>query len=182
MIHRSEKGIIAVWSLSPMPSPSWTSTSSTQRLTPIAPNLELGEAYCIAAVGDISTYSGYPVTTSLFTVTTDSFPAVDTSIPTATSDPGFVYTPTYPPTAPDTVTNCQRYANYDNTTYNLNSCKWVAWLNEVTTADFLDWDHSLNTNLSLCAMQPGYSYCAISIVLTVSDLVAPFAISLRTFL
>ncbi|OGE52702.1 hypothetical protein PENARI_c009G09663 [Penicillium arizonense] len=85
-------------------------------------NLELGEAYCIAAVGDISTYSGYPVTTPLFTVTTASFPAVDTSIPTATSDPGFVYTPTYLPTAPDTLTNCQRYANYDNTTYNLNSC------------------------------------------------------------
>ncbi|KAJ5656875.1 hypothetical protein N7507_008825 [Penicillium longicatenatum] len=84
-------------------------------------HLELGEAYCIAAVGDINTYSGYPVTTPLFTVTTASFPAVDTSIPTATSDPGFVYTPTYLPTAPDTLTNCQRYANYD-TTYNLNSC------------------------------------------------------------
>lgn len=124
-------------------------------------NLKLGEAYCIAAVGDISTYSDYPVTTPLFTVTKASFPAVDTSIPTATSDPGFVYTPTYLPTAPDTLTNCQRYANYDNTTYNLNSCKWVAWLNEVATADFLDWNPSLNTNLSLCAMQPGYSYCAI---------------------
>lgn len=36
-------------------------------------NLELGEAYCIAAVGDISIYSGYPTTTPLFTVTTASF-------------------------------------------------------------------------------------------------------------
>ncbi|CAG7962411.1 unnamed protein product [Penicillium salamii] len=124
-------------------------------------NLELGEAYCIAAVGDISTYSDYPVTTPLFTVTTASFPAVDTSIPTATSDPGYIYTPTYLPTAPETLTDCERYANYDNSTYNLNSCKWVAWMNEVTTADFLDWNPSLNTNLSLCAMQPGYSYCSI---------------------
>jgi hypothetical protein len=86
-------------------------------------NLELGEAYCIAAVGDISTYSGYPVTTHLFTVATASFPAVDTSDPKATSDPG--YKPTYLPAARDTLTNCQRYANYDNTIYNLNSCKWV---------------------------------------------------------
>ncbi|KAJ5588268.1 hypothetical protein N7537_010946 [Penicillium hordei] len=131
------------------------------RFRPSARAAATPEAYCIAAVGDISTYSGYPVTTPLFTVTTASFPAVDTSIPTASSDPGFVYTPTYLPTAPDTLTNCQRYANYDNTTYNLNSCKWVAWMNEVTTADFLDWNPSLNTNLSLCAMQPGYSYCAI---------------------
>ena len=69
-------------------------------------NLELGEAYCIAAVGDISTYSGYLVITPLFTVTIASFPAVDTLIPTATSDPGFVYTLTYLPTAPDTLTNC----------------------------------------------------------------------------
>ncbi|KAI2720884.1 hypothetical protein CBS147332_4124 [Penicillium roqueforti] len=124
-------------------------------------NLELGEAYCIAAVGDISTYSGYPVTTPLFTVTTASFPAVDTSIPTTTSDPGFIYTPTYLPTAPDTRTDCVRYVNYDNSTYNLNSCKWIAWLNEVTTANFLSWNPSLNSDLSACAMQPGYSYCAI---------------------
>lgn len=124
-------------------------------------NLELGEAYCIAAVGAISTYSGYPVTTPLFTVTTASFPVVDTSIPTTTSDPGFIYTPTYLPTAPDTRTDCERYVNYDNSTYNLNSCQWIVWLNEVTTANFLDWNPSLNSNLSLCAMQSGYSYCAI---------------------
>ncbi|OJJ96018.1 hypothetical protein ASPACDRAFT_64009 [Aspergillus aculeatus ATCC 16872] len=67
-------------------------------------NLELGEAYCIAAVGDISTYSGYPITTPWITVATASFPAVDTSIPTITSDPGFIYTPTYLPNAPGTTT------------------------------------------------------------------------------
>lgn len=83
------------------------------------------------------------------------------TIPTATIDPGFIYTPTYLPTAPDTRTDCVRYVNYDNSTYNLNSCKWIAWLNEVTTANFLSWNPSLNSDLSACAMQPGYSYCAI---------------------
>ncbi|KAJ5796251.1 uncharacterized protein N7518_004791 [Penicillium psychrosexuale] len=124
-------------------------------------NLELGEAYCITAVGAISTYSGYPVTIPLFTVTTASFPAVDTSIPTTTSDPVFIYTLTYLPTAPDIHIDCERYVNYDNSTYNLNLCQWIAWLNEVITANFLDWNPSLNLNLSLCTMQLGDSYYAI---------------------
>ncbi|CAG8271964.1 unnamed protein product [Penicillium salamii] len=34
-------------------------------------------------------------------------------------------------------------------------------MNEVTTTDFLDWNLSLNTNLSLCAIQLEYNYCSI---------------------
>lgn len=124
-------------------------------------NLELGEAYCIAAVGDISIYSGYPVTTPWITVATASFPAVDTSIPTAASDPGFIYTPTYLPTAPGTTTGCKSYVNYDNTTYNLNSCRFIAYAYDVTTDNFLAWNPSLDTNLTTCALQSGYSYCAV---------------------
>ncbi|PYI36128.1 hypothetical protein BP00DRAFT_474788 [Aspergillus indologenus CBS 114.80] len=121
-------------------------------------NLELGEAYCIAAVGDISTYSGYPITTPWITVATASFPAVDTSIPTTTSDPGFIYTPTYLPNAPGTTTGCASYRNYDDTTYNLNSCKYIAFAYGVTIDDLLAWNPSLDTNVTTCALQPGYSY------------------------
>ncbi|CAG8272011.1 unnamed protein product [Penicillium salamii] len=86
-------------------------------------NLELREAYCIAVVRDISTYSDYLVTTPLFTMTTASFPAVDTSIPMAISDLGYIYTPIYLPTTSETLTDYERYANYNNSIYNLNSCK-----------------------------------------------------------
>ncbi|PCG89476.1 hypothetical protein PENOC_106380 [Penicillium occitanis (nom. inval.)] len=124
-------------------------------------NLELDEAYCVAAVGDISTYSGYPTTTPLFTVTTASFPTVDTSIPTPTSNPGYIYVPRYLPTAPGTLSGCKSYRNYDNTTFNVNSCEIIAWLNEVTADNFLAWNPSLDSNVTTCYLQPGYSYCTL---------------------
>ncbi|PYH34135.1 uncharacterized protein BO87DRAFT_435923 [Aspergillus neoniger CBS 115656] len=124
-------------------------------------NLELGQAYCITAVGNIKTYSGYPITTPWITVPTASFSAVDTSIPIITSDPGFIYTPRYLPAAPGTISNCQSYVNYDNTTSNLNSCIFIAYAYDVTTHNLLSWNPSLDTNLTTCALQPGYSYCAL---------------------
>ncbi|RAH57731.1 LysM domain protein [Aspergillus piperis CBS 112811] len=124
-------------------------------------NLELGQAYCITAVGNIKTYSGYPTTTPWITVPTASFSAVDTSIPIITSDPGFIYTPRYLPAAPGTISNCQSYVNYDNTTSNLNSCIFIAYAYDVTTHNLLSWNPSLDTNLTTCALQPGYSYCAL---------------------
>ncbi|KAJ5436947.1 hypothetical protein N7445_007832 [Penicillium cf. griseofulvum] len=84
-------------------------------------NLILGEAYCVAAVGSITTYISYPVTTPLFTVTSATFASVDTSIPTTTNDLGYIYVPTYLPTAPDTLTDCVAYRDYSNTTLS-NSC------------------------------------------------------------
>jgi hypothetical protein len=124
-------------------------------------NLGLGEAYCIAAVGDISTYSSYPTTTPLFTVTTASFPSVNTSIPAATSNPGYIYIPRYLPTAPGTLSGCKFYRDYDDSMFNLNSCKVIALLYEVTTDNFLAWNPSLDSNMTTCSLQPGYSYCTI---------------------
>lgn len=123
-------------------------------------NLLLGEAYCVAAVGSITTYSSYPVTTPLFTVTSATFPSVDTSIPTTTSDPGYIYTPTYLPTAPGTLTDCAEYRDFDNTTFS-NSCIYIAFAFHVTTDQLMEWNPSLPTNVSACALQPGYSYCVV---------------------
>ncbi|OJZ81110.1 hypothetical protein ASPFODRAFT_38012 [Aspergillus luchuensis CBS 106.47] len=124
-------------------------------------NLQLGQAYCITAVGNIKTYSGYPITTPWITVPTASFPAVDTSIPIITSNPRFIYTPRYLPAAPGTISNCQNYVNYGNTTSNLNSCIFIAYAYDVTTHSLLSWNLSLDTNMTTCALQPGYSYCAL---------------------
>ncbi|CAG8905566.1 unnamed protein product [Penicillium egyptiacum] len=122
-------------------------------------NLILGEAYCVAAVGSITTYVNYPVTTPLFTVTSATFASVDTSIPTTTNDPGYIYVPTYLPTAPDTLTDCVAYRDYSNTFS--NSCIYISFAFHVTTDQLMEWNPSLSTTLSTCALQPGYSYCVL---------------------
>ncbi|KAF7116754.1 hypothetical protein CNMCM5793_005311 [Aspergillus hiratsukae] len=117
---------------------------------------------CVAPVGSISTYSSCPITAPLFTIPVASatFFPVDCSIPTTTSDPGYIYTPTYLPTAPNTLTDCAEYRDYDNTTF-ANSCSYVAFAFHVTTDQLMDWNPSLSTNVSTCALQPGYSYCVV---------------------
>ncbi|RLL93315.1 hypothetical protein CFD26_102048 [Aspergillus turcosus] len=99
---------------------------------------------CVAPIGSISTYASYPVTTPLFTVTSATFSPVDRSIPTTTSDPGYIYTPTYLPTAPDTLTDCAEYRD-----------------SRLRQHDLMEWNPSLSTNVSTCALQPGYSYCVV---------------------
>lgn len=123
-------------------------------------NLLLGEAFCVAPVGSITTYASYPITTPLFTVTSATFSSVDTSIPTTTSDPGYIYTPTYLPTAPGTLTDCADYRDYGNSTF-ANSCRYLAFAYHVTTDQLMEWNPSLSTNVSTCALQPGYSYCVV---------------------
>ncbi|GIC84370.1 uncharacterized protein Aud_000186 [Aspergillus udagawae] len=123
-------------------------------------NLELGEAYCVAPVGAITTYSGYTVTGGWATITvpTASFPSVNTAIPTSTGDPGYLYVPVYLPTAPGTIEGCDKYQNYSDYG-DLSSCTWVAEISELTTDQLLEWNPSLSSNLTTCALQPGYSYC-----------------------
>ncbi|KAJ5177081.1 uncharacterized protein N7482_002958 [Penicillium canariense] len=100
------------------------------------------------------------------------------SIPTSTSNPGYIYTPTYLPTAPGTLTGCTSYRNYtgptalifDTTTFNttldvdytiLNVCAMVAMLYQVTVDQLIEWNPSLSNDTSTCALQPGYSYCVL---------------------
>jgi hypothetical protein len=122
-------------------------------------NLELGVAYCVEAVGNIATYSGYTITeTQLFTVPPATFASVDTEIPTPTSNPGFVYTTSLLPTASGTIPGCYAYANYDNSTDGVNDCEDIAYDYAVTTDELVEWNPSLSSN---CSFQPGYSYCIL---------------------
>ncbi|KAJ5745917.1 hypothetical protein N7520_011099 [Penicillium odoratum] len=101
-----------------------------------------------------------------------NFSSIDTSIPTTTSDPSYIHTPTYYPSAPSTLANCTAYRNYTDTTNvflnitdtiitRLNSCKFIAFAYEVTTDQLVEWNPSLSSNVSICALQPGYSYCVL---------------------
>ncbi|OJJ66409.1 hypothetical protein ASPBRDRAFT_666024 [Aspergillus brasiliensis CBS 101740] len=119
-------------------------------------NLELGEAYCVAPVGTLTTYSGYPVTTPFIVITSATFPSVNTAIPTASSHPGYVATSSLLPTASGTVADCTTYRNYDDTN-GLNDCSYIAAAEGVTTDELLAWNPSLPaTN---CVFQSGNSYC-----------------------
>ncbi|GKZ21588.1 hypothetical protein AbraCBS73388_007489 [Aspergillus brasiliensis] len=119
-------------------------------------NLELGEAYCVAPVGPLTTYSGYPVTTPFIVITSATFPSVNTAIPTASSHPGYVATSSLLPTASGTVADCTTYRNYDDTN-GLNDCSYIAAAEGVTTDELLAWNPSLPaTN---CVFQSGNSYC-----------------------
>ncbi|KAJ5921276.1 hypothetical protein N7466_009602 [Penicillium verhagenii] len=93
-------------------------------------------------------------------------------IPTATSDPGYIYIPTYYPTAPGTLANCTAYRNYTDTTnimFNvtdkmmimLNSCLYLSRSYEVSMDQLKEWNPILSGNVSTCALQPGYSYCML---------------------
>ncbi|KAL6230075.1 hypothetical protein BDW75DRAFT_245169 [Aspergillus navahoensis] len=124
-------------------------------------NLLLGEAYCVAPVGEISTYPNYPVTTPLFTVPPATFSPVDTDIPTSTSQPEHTFTETPLPLAPDTLEDCEYYRDYDPDYPELNLCKRVAKSVDVTTDNLLEWNPSLPSDMSTCALQPGYRYCAL---------------------
>lgn len=91
-------------------------------------NLDLGEAYCVQAVGSISTYSGYSVKGPTITLSTP----LSTSSPTSTSSQPFtgtVATRSALPTASGTITNCCSYRNYTSdggtTTNTFNIIEWL---------------------------------------------------------
>lgn len=126
-------------------------------------NLDLGEAYCVQAVGSISTYSGYSVKGPAITLSTP----LSTSSPTSTSSQPFtgtVATGSALPTASGTITNCYSYRNYTsegrtttNTSISLNDCAYIAYSYNVEISDLEAWNPSLSN--SSCSLQPGFSYC-----------------------
>ncbi|KAL6230178.1 hypothetical protein BDW75DRAFT_248902 [Aspergillus navahoensis] len=124
-------------------------------------NLLLGEAYCVAPVGDISTYPNYPVTTRLFTVPPATFSSVDTDIPTSTSQPEYNFTETPLPIATSTLEGCEYSRDYNPDYPDQNLCTNVARSLDITTDHLLEWNPSLSSDMSTCALQPGYRYCAL---------------------
>jgi hypothetical protein len=124
-------------------------------------NLLLGIAYCVKAVGNIHTYSGYTITNTALPVTVPpaSFPSVNTAIPTPSSDPGFTYTVSLLPTAPGTIPGCDVYQNSANASSPWNDCSNAAYANQVSPSELMTWNPSLSRNLSMCELKPGFSYC-----------------------
>ncbi|KAF2228098.1 hypothetical protein BDZ85DRAFT_301033 [Elsinoe ampelina] len=134
-------------------------------------NLLLGLAYCVRAVGSVSTYSGYPTTSQAYTLPPRQFNTTTWPNPPAlpTRPP---YTPL--PTAPGTVANCKALVDYfpvvgitdqsqsldpSIATDMINACDFVASGYDVDMEAFLSWNPSLQS-VTPCALQPGYSYCA----------------------
>ncbi|KAL7937883.1 carbohydrate-binding module family 50 protein [Trichoderma chlorosporum] len=140
--------------------------------------------YCVEAVGNIATYSGYkpagtryprppcfePDATSkcfgvgyMTTPVTFSWPPVGTQPPKTTSFPRV--TPLQDlPLAPGTPDSCSKYTQYykSSTKRNINECGWKAWFHSLNVTQFISWNPSLSfdrANVSACVLLPGYRYC-----------------------
>lgn len=116
-------------------------------------NLWLGYAYCVRAVGDIATYSGYPITVPATTFTRP---------PTATETTTAVVWPSLSPRASGTIDGCVFYEDAwpesvlaSNPA--ANSCASWASFADVTVDKLVEWNPSLDA--ANCVLQPGYSYC-----------------------
>ncbi|KAJ5109961.1 hypothetical protein N7532_002606 [Penicillium argentinense] len=112
-------------------------------------NLQKKVYYCVQAVGDISTYSGHPGSTS------DNFSKVSmTSVPSSVPRPdysGALKNNSHPVVqlATDTRKDCYDYMWLDNTTDNaLADCWTMAMTNEISAEDFILWNPSLEKKSS----------------------------------
>ncbi|KAL7622002.1 hypothetical protein AAE478_007503 [Parahypoxylon ruwenzoriense] len=127
-------------------------------------NLLLGVAYCVAPVGDITTYPGYPTTTrsgpwATITVPPVTFDPVNTAITTPMGDPGYEATRSLLPTASGTTQDCAEYRNFDGENPDLNACGYVAYAYDATVEQLREWNPSLADGAGECALQAGFSYC-----------------------
>jgi hypothetical protein len=139
-------------------------------------NLWLETAYCVKAVGNINTYSGYPYsTTPIYTLTSSNYVtttvgSVDTVKPIATP----IVEPLVAPGSLTENQGCLEFANYRTVvpqrdqsqqrdvpafTNTINSCDFVSASFGVSLEDFLVWNPSLK-KVDPCQLQEGYRYCA----------------------
>ncbi|KAL2807585.1 hypothetical protein BJX63DRAFT_436907 [Aspergillus granulosus] len=137
-------------------------------------NLLAGSSYCVQAVGDIATYSGYggysnPCITSVPLPSS----CIATTVTTTDSDWRFpTYTtnttqPTSLPLAPGTWSNCSTYTYYiapARNTSMVNACYVVASIYDVDMTDFVSRNPSLSydedaADPNHCQLKPGYQYC-----------------------
>ncbi|CAI7646710.1 unnamed protein product, partial [Penicillium palitans] len=113
-------------------------------------NLWLDTSYCVEAVGNIATYTGYFTSTAAY-ISTKPASTTYTPIPVVTATPE--------PTASGTIEGCAVYKNAFRSTLangtTLNSCNNWASIGDVTVDDLLSW------NPSLSATPPNlpYNYC-----------------------
>ncbi|KAB8229898.1 uncharacterized protein BDW43DRAFT_314545 [Aspergillus alliaceus] len=141
---------------------------------PSCNNLLADSSYCVQAVGDIVTYSGYggysnPCITSV------PLPSGCIATAVTTTDSTWVFStyttnttqPIRLPLAPGTWSNCSSYTQYIapvRNTSTINSCYVVASIYEVDVTDFVSWNPSLSYDEDTddpndCQLIPGYQYC-----------------------
>jgi hypothetical protein len=136
-------------------------------------NLLLGLAYCVAPVGDIATYSGYPSSSAAMTLTSISFtttsatippigsaaPATEAPLPLASgSDPDCDYY-VEPIHAPGVVDQSDS-ASHFHVDPSINSCGMVAATYGVYVDDLLKWNPSLGSSTP-CMLDGEYRFCAL---------------------
>ncbi|KAL1589377.1 hypothetical protein WHR41_02172 [Cladosporium halotolerans] len=124
-------------------------------------NLVLGLAYCVAPIGDIATYVGYPRSrgSARITVPPATFPTLNATVATKTNDPGFLFTAPASslPRAPGTKQECDTYETFDDARG--RDCEQIAFNYQITTEQLLQWNPSLSRNLTDCQADPGFRYC-----------------------
>ena len=137
-------------------------------------SLWLDTAYCVQAVGDINTYTGYPYSaTQVYTLTSATYATTTNTLSTVAP----VVTPIVQlPIASGSLTNCANYVDgvqvptvqdqnvqpdHPTITSNINSCDYATTAHGVLLADFLAWNPSL-ASVTPCMLQPGYRYCALN--------------------
>ncbi|TLD08606.1 uncharacterized protein PgNI_07373 [Pyricularia grisea] len=126
-------------------------------------NLWLGYAYCVAAVGDIQTYPGYPVTA----------PATSFTRPPAEPEPTSTFElPPPGPRASGTIEDCFFYEDawpFEFVAENpgWNSCERWAKYGGVTVEELVAWNPSLEG--VECELKSGFSYCVQKEVIDHND-------------
>jgi hypothetical protein len=142
-------------------------------------NLWLATSYCVASVGDVVTYPGYPISSAPplpYTLTADAF----TTESWSTVTPVVIYYPvqTVQPLAPGTLSTCHVYQNgtdppvfvdqsisenvgdmYDES---YSWCNTTALMYGETLDNLLLWNPSLvpGNATGNCTLLPGFRYCA----------------------
>ncbi|KOC07375.1 hypothetical protein AFLA70_31g004611 [Aspergillus flavus AF70] len=131
-------------------------------------NLWDGYAYCVGAVGNVATYSGWTVTAA----PTTSFTRPASTTETWTPGPTYIL-----PHAPGTLQDCAVYRDaidannnptkewglstdfLDGLGINYTACSFYSHPYSVTVDDFVQWNPSLD--VSDCVVHKGYSYCVL---------------------
>ncbi|KAK2611937.1 hypothetical protein QQS21_002043 [Conoideocrella luteorostrata] len=121
-------------------------------------NLWLGYAYCVKAVGNIETYTGYPISVPS---TTFAKPPPETPAPIPSFNP-----PPLLPRAPGTLDGCDLYKNAypESLTANdpdINSCLIWATHGDITLTQLKRWNPSPKDKNDDCFVTAQYSYCVL---------------------
>lgn len=133
-----------------------------QGLDETCSSLQLGTAYCVRAVGDITTYPGYVVEGPSTSFTRPPTSTISVTIPTETLHPH----------APGTLDSCTTYVNAVDTLAmeeafgtrpwfaDFNKCTSFAGKYEVSIAKLREWNPSLSEEE--CVFGQDYSYCVVN--------------------